>query len=202
MSRGKGVTRQYEKRKIEIMQKAMKLFMVKGFDATSTNDICWAAKMTKPSLYHYFSSKNHLLFSVHMHVIESILQPYLAETESIKDPQSRMEVMIRDYTKLIISHPELRFLLHESLTVKDKYYGEIKKEWRLLYGLFRSTISELQSNGKVSKDLEPSWAALLILGMISWMTFWFDYKSKERVDEIVELTVRMGFQSLGIPKPN
>lgn len=202
MSRGKGVTRQYEKRKIEIMQKAMKLFMVKGFDATSTNDICWAAKMTKPSLYHYFSSKNHLLFSVHMHVIESILQPYLAETESIKDPQSRMEVMIRDYTKLIISHPELRFLLHESLTVKDKYYGEIKKEWRLLYGLFRSTISELQSNGKVSKDLEPSWAALLILGMISWMTFWFDYKSKERVDEIIELTVRMGFQSLGIPKPN
>ncbi|OPY80380.1 MAG: DNA-binding transcriptional repressor AcrR [Syntrophorhabdus sp. PtaU1.Bin058] len=202
MSRGKGVTRQYEKRKIEIMQKAMKLFMVKGFDATSTNDICWAARMTKPSLYHYFSSKNHLLFSVHMHVIESILQPYLIETESIKEPQDRMEVMIRDYTKLIISHPELRFLLHESLTVKDKYYGEIKKEWRRLYGLFRTTIIELQSSGKVAKDLEPSWAALLILGMISWMTFWFDYKSKERVDEIIELTIKMGFQSLGIAKPN
>jgi uncharacterized metal-binding protein len=35
--------------------------------------------------------------------------------------------------------------------------------------------------------------------MISWMTFWFDYKTKERVDEIIELTVKMGFQSLGIP---
>jgi AcrR family transcriptional regulator len=199
MSRGKGVSAQYEKRKIDIMQKAMKLFMAKGFDATSTNDICWAAKMTKPSLYHYFSNKNHLLFSVHMHIIENILHPYLAEVESIKEPQKRLEVMIRDYTQLVLSHPELRFLLHESLTVKDKYQGEIKKEWRHLYSLFRATISDLQSTGRVAKNLESSWAALLLLGMITWMTFWFDYKTKERVDEIIELTVKMGFQSLGIP---
>lgn len=199
MSGEKGVTPQYEKRKNEIMQKAMKLFMVKGFDATSTNDICLAAKMTKPSLYHYFSSKNHLLFSVHMHVIESILHPYLAEVESIKEPQKRLDVMIRDFAKLVLSHPELRFLLHESLTVKDKYHGEIKKEWRHLYSLFRTTISDLQSIGGVTKDFESSWAALLLLGMITWITFWFDYKTKEHIDEIVELTVRMGFQSLGVP---
>ncbi len=180
------------------MQKALKLFMAKGFDATSTNDICWAAKMTKPSLYHYFSNKNHLLFSVHMYIIENILHPYLADVGSIQDPQKRLEAMIRDYAKLILSHPELRFLLHESLTVKDRYHGEIKKEWRHLYGMFRTTINELQSIGKVSKDFEPSWAALLLLGMITWMTFWFDYKTKERVDEIIELTVIMGFQSLGI----
>jgi AcrR family transcriptional regulator len=198
MSRGKGVSAQYEKRKTDIMQKAMKLFMVKGFDATSTNDICWASKMTKPSLYHYFSNKNHLLFSVHMYIIENILHPYLKEVESIQEPQKRLEAMIRNYAKLILSHPELRFLLHESLMVKDKYHGEIRKEWRHLYSSFRTTINDLQSTGKVAEDLEPSWATLLLLGMITWMTFWFDYKTKERIDEIIDLTVKMGFQSLGI----
>jgi len=198
--RKKGVTPQHEKKKIDIMQKAMKLFMTKGFDGTSTNDICWAAKLTKPSLYHYFVSKNHLLFSVHMHVIDTILHPYLAETESIKEPLKRLQVMIREYAKLILAHPELRFLLHESLAVKDKYHMEITKEWRRLHGLFRSTILDLQSAGKIAKGLQPSWAALLLLGMITWITFWFDYKNKDQIDEIVETTVKMGFQSLGARK--
>jgi AcrR family transcriptional regulator len=197
MPAGKKVTPQYEKRKTEIMQKAMKLFSTKGFDATSTNDICWAARMTKPSLYHYFSSKNHLLFSVHMYAIENLLHPYLAEAESIEEPKERLSVMIREYARLVLSHPELRFLLHESLTVKDQYHGEIRKEWRRLYGLFRSTIGELQSTGAVPKDLEPSWAAFLLLGMITWITFWFDYKTKDHIDEIIELVAKMGFQSLG-----
>jgi len=179
------------------MQTAMRLFMTKGFDGTSTNDICWAAKMTKPSLYHYFNSKNHLLFSIHMHEIETILRPYLAEAEAIKEPLERLHLMIREYAKLILSHPELRFLLHGSLTVKDKYHMEIRKEWRRLHSLFRTTILDLQSAGKVAKDLDPSWAAFLLLGMITWITFWFDYKNKKRIDAIVELAVRMGFQSLG-----
>jgi len=198
MPRQKGVTSEHEKKKVDIMQKAMKLFRTKGFDGTSTNDICWAAKLTKPSLYYYCTSKNHLLFSVHMHVIDNILHPYLAEAELIRDPLNRLHVMTREYAKLIISHPELRFLLHESLNVKDKYHMEIRKEWRRLHDLFRATISDLQSAGKVAKDLEPSWASLLLLGMITWITFWFDYKNKEHIDEIVQLVVRMGFQSLGI----
>ena len=200
MPAGKKVTSHFEKRKNDIMQKAMKLFMIKGFDATSTNDICWAAKLTKPSLYHYFSSKNHLLASVHMHAIENLLHPYLGDVESIEKPEKRLEAMIREYAKLVLSHPELRFLLHESLIVKDKYYAEIRKEWKRFYLLFRSTILDLQSAGTIGKDIKPSWAALLLLGMITWITFWFDYKNKDHIDEIVEATVKMGLQSLGAPK--
>ena len=198
MPRRKGVSPQHEKKKVDIMQTAMKLFMTKGFEGTSTNDICWAAGMTKPSLYHYFTSKNHLLFSIHLHEIESVLRPYLAEAEAIKEPLKRLRLMIREYAKLILSHPELRFLLHGSLTVKDKYQMEIRKEWKRLHGLFRTTILDLQSAGIVAKDLDPSWAGFLLLGMITWITFWFDYKNKKHVDEIVELVVRMGFQSLDI----
>ncbi len=201
MPAGKKVTPQYEKRKAEIIQKAMKLFSTKGFDATSTNDICWAARMTKPSLYHYFSSKNHLLFSVHMYAIDNLLRPYLAAAGSIEDPRERLKMMIREYARAILNHPELRFLLHESLTVKDKYYGEIRKEWRRLYDLFRATIGELQSTGVMPKDVEPSWSALLLLGMVTWITFWFDYKRKDHMDDIIELALRMGFKSLGLPEP-
>ena len=39
------------KQKVHIMNKAMKLFMTKGYDGTSINDVYVAAKLTKPTRY-------------------------------------------------------------------------------------------------------------------------------------------------------
>ncbi len=173
------------------MQKAMKLFMAKGFDATSTNDICVAAKLTKPSLYHYFESKNHLLFSVHMKAINEILHPYMKEVTAIEEPRKRLKAMIKGYSEQICSHPELRFILYGSLLIKDKYFKEIRDEWKKFYLLLRDTIAELQSQGKINNKLRPSWAALHMLGIMTWMTYWFDYKTKDQIGAIVDATLEM-----------
>lgn len=185
-----------QKRRTDIMNKAMKLFMVKGFDATSTNDICVAAKLTKPSLYHYFESKNHLLFSVHMRAINEILRPYMKEVTAIEDPDQRLRAMIKGYSMVICSHPELSFILHGSLLIKDQYFKEIRDEWKKFYLLLRETISELQSQDRINKKLKPSWAALHILGMITWMTFWFDYKSKDEIEAIADATVELIYHGI------
>jgi TetR/AcrR family transcriptional regulator len=41
-----------------ILSTALDLFAVKGYDATSVREICEAAGITKPSLYHFFGSKD------------------------------------------------------------------------------------------------------------------------------------------------
>ncbi len=187
-----------EKKRTDIMGKAMKLFLAKGFDGTSTNDICLAAKLTKPSLYHYFESKNHLLFSVHMHSIQTTLQPYMESMRSIKEPDKRLRAMVREFTKLICSHPELRFILHGSLMVKDKHSAMIKEEWRKHHRLVKETIAELQSGGRINTHIDPSRTALLLLGMITWITFWFDYKRKDTIEEIADLTAEMAFHGVGL----
>jgi AcrR family transcriptional regulator len=189
------------RKRADIMEKAMKLFLVKGFEGTSTNDICMAAKLTKPSLYHYFESKNHLLFCVHMRAIEEILHPLMKEVALIEEPAKRLEAMIRGFTKVICSHPELRFILHGSLVVKDKYYVEIRKEWKKFYLFLRDTISELQSMGKINGQLKPSWIALQILGMITWMTYWFNYKERSQIDAIADSMVETAFHGIGLNGP-
>lgn len=40
-----------------ILQKAMELFAERGYEATSVREICEAAGLTKPTLYHFFGSK-------------------------------------------------------------------------------------------------------------------------------------------------
>ena len=93
-----------QKKRDKIIQTTIKLLLKKG-SLTSTTDICAAAKLTRPTLYHYFGSKRNLLLAVHMEGIERDLKPYIAEALSIGDPLKRLMYMVRAHTKTICSHP-------------------------------------------------------------------------------------------------
>jgi AcrR family transcriptional regulator len=54
-----------------ILEQALTLFSERGFDAVGVQEICDAAGITKPTLYHYFGSKRGLL--------EAILAQYFSE---------------------------------------------------------------------------------------------------------------------------
>ena len=178
-------------KKEEILQSAMELLLEKGYSATSTNDICAAAKINKPTLYYYFKSKRHLFFELHKKHIQEVLKPYLARVAAIEDPWERLTFIIREFTKIVCHHPELRVLTHESMSIKDAFFERIRKEWKKHYLLLRDTISQLQAKRTIPPNLKPSWVALLILGMITWITFWFDYNRKGRMDEIAETALQL-----------
>lgn len=183
-------------KKETILQSAMDLFLEKGYSATSTNDICSVAKINKPTLYYYFESKRHLFATHHMRHINETLTPYLEVAGSIEDPWERFVFMIRQYTKIICQHPELRVLIHETLSIKNDYFEQVRMEWKKHYLLLRDTISQLQSSGKAPPDLKPSWAALLLLGMITWITFWLDYSQQDKIHEVTETALKLALFGL------
>lgn len=196
--REKRTRKDSEKKKEDILRTVLQLFLKKGYNATSTSDICSAAKLAKPTLYYYFGSKRNLLFSLHRDHLNRDLRPYLAEAQAIDDLEQRFHYMIKAYTKMICLHPELRFLIHETLGFKDKYFLQVKKEWKNHYILLRSTISGLQAAGKIDPVLKPSWAALFLIGMMTWITFWFNFKRKEEIAQIAESAATFASHALNL----
>jgi len=193
-----------QKKKLKIIQTTTQLLLKKGGSgSTSTTDICSAARLTRPTLYHYFGSKRNLLLSVHMDSMEKDLRPYLDEAASIDDPLERLAYMIRTFTKEIIcKRPELRVLIHDALTMKDEYFREVKGVWKKHYLLIRDTIAKLQSEGKINTEAKPSWTALFVLGMLTWVTYWFDYDRKDEVDQIADLALQIVFHGLDLKDLN
>jgi AcrR family transcriptional regulator len=47
-----------------ILEKAIKLFAAKGYDGVGVQEICTESKITKPTLYYYFTSKTGLLSAI------------------------------------------------------------------------------------------------------------------------------------------
>ena len=188
------------RKKEEIVEIATRLLLEKGSAAaTSTTDICSAARLTRPSLYHFFGSKRNLMLSVHMDHMEKTLKPFLEKAAAIADPLDRLSYMVKTFTiEIICKHPELRILIHDSLTMKDKYFREVRGIWKEHYTLLRNTIRRLQSNGVANPDLKPSWAALFVLGMLTWVLYWFDYERHTDVKDLADQALQLVLHGLAI----
>ena len=62
-----------------LLSVATELFAEKGFDATSVQEVVERAQVTKGALYHYFDSKQDLLYEIY----HSIISQQLADLERI-----------------------------------------------------------------------------------------------------------------------
>ena len=95
-----------------ILQKALELFSEKGYDATSVREICEAAGITKPTLYHFYGSKE----GVYRAIVEGALERFQADMilalsgeGSLRD---RLVRMARGYVDATVREPDLaRFLM-------------------------------------------------------------------------------------------
>jgi AcrR family transcriptional regulator len=188
------------KKEDAILKAAIELFAEKGYSATSMKAIGITAGVNRATLYSYFKSKKLLFLGIHKKYIHEIFESYLGKAASFNDPKERFDFMIREYTKLICHQPELRILIHGSL-VKDPDFREIKREWQKHYFLLRQTILQLQEANEIAPALNGSWMALLLLGMMTWITFWFDFRRDGQINDLAEcaLMLARGLERKGPP---
>gem|GEM_PF-614193 len=185
------ILREMKKERTKFTEKKEQiLHLKKGYYGTSTSDICLLTGMNKASLYYYFESKKDLFLSLHTDSIDTLLKPYMKEASSIEDPRLRLEFMIEQYTRMICRYPELGVLIHGSLTA-DKDFERIRQEWKKHYLLLRETVKQLQRKKEVHLKLNCSYVALLLLGMVTWITFWFKFDHNDRIGEITECALTM-----------
>jgi AcrR family transcriptional regulator len=95
-----------------ILLKALELFSERGYDATSVREICEAAGVTKPTLYHFYGSKE----GVYRAIVEGALSRFrsdliaaLRREGSLRD---RLVEMARAYIDATLREPDLaRFIM-------------------------------------------------------------------------------------------
>lgn len=82
-----------------LMQAAEVLFAARGYSATSVRDICKKAKVTQPSLYHFFGSKEKLLIEL----IDSRYGDYSAAMMLALQTATTAFEVCRDYARFVFA---------------------------------------------------------------------------------------------------
>jgi AcrR family transcriptional regulator len=186
---------QHFERKSEIYNKALDLFVTNGYDATSMSMIAQTLGMSKANLYYYCSSKENLLYQIHLDFLRNKFIPILDEAERLPDPASRVALFLRKVALLNTSSRANRILVHEVHRLDKNHQSEIMAIWRRTFEIVRDAIRELQRTGRARRFRE-SFLAFMWVGMASWVVYWFDYGRQANAEELSEAIAQTFLDSL------
>lgn len=103
-----------EDRRIQILNSALEVFVEKGYNGTTTQDIAKSANISEVTLFRYFSSKQE----IYMEAIEPIIVNTLKDSiDASKDlsPKEKFKYIIIERIKLISEyHKVVRLVLMEN----------------------------------------------------------------------------------------
>src|SRR5688500_14794894 len=95
-----------------ILSTALDLFAIKGYDATAVREICEAAGITKPTLYHFFGSKDGVLQAL----VNTGFRQYRAIVNAAMDSpgsfEDRVKVLARSVFQSASSKPLFWRFIH------------------------------------------------------------------------------------------
>ena len=78
------VSQSKEYKRSAIREAATNLFAEKGYQVTTTRDICKAAKISNAALYYYFDSKEDILYQI----LDETMRAGLERIEKIEETEN------------------------------------------------------------------------------------------------------------------
>lgn len=186
----------YEQRRIAIVERAAVLFAERGFLGASIADIADACETSKSLVYHYYASKEDILFDVmHSHV-EALLVAAEAIHADTGSAASKMRTLTQEFLRLYVgAAARHKVLLNELGRLPRKRRNTIVGMQRQLTDIVAQLISEIQpALSKRSALRFP--ATMLYFGMINWTHIWMDPKGRAKPARIAELAVNIFLDGL------
>lgn len=200
MARGTGATPE------RIVGAAVRLFAAKGFDATTVQEVVEAASVTKGALYHYFQSKDDLLFEIY----RSLIGRQMADLDEIVaaglDPATTVRrILVSLVETTAASVDETAVFVREMHRLDADRMASFRAERRRYHETFRSVVEQAQRDGRFSSAVPADTAVLIALGVVNQLPTWYrpeGPKSPTRLGEEIADFVLAGLGATPPPEPD
>ena len=193
-----------EMKQRQIVERASAVLFEKGFHGTSIRDIAAACDMSMGQLYHYISSKDDILFLMHLYSQEQWYRRLAdAGFEQITDPVARLEHGVRTSIKHISENRNLyQFIFTESKYMDREHLQKaLDLDDRNVAGFYCHQISELP--GRAGDTAQEHMAASIVAYLCTFLAMrgWnVDLHDQAAYDAAVETLVDFIFRGLGVER--
>lgn len=174
-----------EKRELEIMRAAFKVFSRHGFHEAKMGEIAQKAGLGKGTLYEYFDSKKELFQQMVVRIVEKYIQG--AEEVIFKENTIREKLIAFAcyHGKFLQHHIDMT----ETVAIKlDVVSGDmkqwLKEEQSKIHDFILKIVKDGITNGEFRRDLDSEIAAVAIIGAINQSYTKQIYLDKMRAEDI------------------
>jgi TetR/AcrR family transcriptional regulator, cholesterol catabolism regulator len=156
----------------QVVRKAAELFDAAGYHNTGVADIAAAAGISKPTLYHYFASKDEILFWIHEEFMDELIARQERRARLEIAPSTCLLELMSDMLEMTETRPGVR-VFHEHLRELRPDQQQSVREKRDQYeSMVEEVIRDGVSSGEL-RPLDPRLAALGLFGIVNWAYQWF-----------------------------
>jgi AcrR family transcriptional regulator len=174
-----------------ILNAACTLFAQQGYMRASIADLAEACQISRGALYHYFDSKEAILFAI----LDAHVRQMISDVEAAMASQSttldRFRAAIRAIVELNArSTNEQRVILNDLSFLSEAEQAAIKALERQIVDAISDLLLRLDTEGKIVKRSKRVYT-MMLLGMLNFSHTWYDPKGdiepKEFADMVVDL---------------
>lgn len=164
----------YEERQLEILDTAAAMFAERGFDGTPMSAIATGCGVSKALLYHYFESKEELLYQMLKSHCLLLIETASKAVSVAGDDRARLESLVQELMALYMGSRDKHVVLMNNLkALSPEQQKEIKTLERQIVSTIKGLIGKLQPS---LNEPERTAMAMYLMGAINWTYTWFKPK--------------------------
>ena len=180
-----------------IVRSAAKLFLERGYDSVSINEIIAVVGGSKETIYSNFGNKAKLFEAVVQQLCSDVT--INIDTRPVGTLEQQTARIARSFVSIVLTPQIMAF--HRLMTSIGREFPEAGRLFyktgpETVYRIFAEWIAMQQANGTIRADREPRRLAILLHDMLigeqilSWLTSASGEKDRaRRIDQTVELAV-------------
>lgn len=179
----------YDERKEAIVETAAALFASQGFTGASVADLAKRCKTSKSLVYHYYESKEDILYDVMISHVRALEAAAREAVKSDERPERKLRELAHRFMALYVGAANRhKVLLNDLDHLPKARRAEIVAVQRGLIEIVRKLLVEIEP-GLKRKSGASFAAAMLFFGTINWTHTWFDPKGAVSAGALAEMAV-------------
>lgn len=186
----------YDEKREAITSHAAKLFARKGFAGASISDLAENCAVSKSLIYHYYPSKEAILFDVMKDHIDDLLNVVEAHNADGASPQEEFTGLTKALLRCYVgAADQQKVLLYELEALPKDLKSDIVSKQRKIIERIESVLARAKpSLLKDGKKLRAK--VMLFFGMLNWTHTWFKPKGAVSRDELAEMAAGVIWKSI------
>lgn len=178
-----------------LLDVAVEVFIEKGFDGTTMEQLSQRLGISKSAIYHHVASKDELLglaLGRALGGLDMVVQrTRVLEASSI----DRLEQLVRASVQVLVAQKPFVTLL---LRVRGNTEVERRAlEQRKAFDRYAAElVRDAEAEGTVRPDIHPEVTARLLFGMINSLVEWVHPATVEEVDALADAVCAMAFSGI------
>jgi AcrR family transcriptional regulator len=183
----------YDKRRDAIVSAAAALYAQRGFQGASIADLATACGTSKALVYHYFPSKDDILYEVMAAHLDDLVEA-ADEVMQTGEARARLRALTMAFVQLYMgAQHSHKVLLNELDNLPPDRRAEVVAKQKRIISVVENLVREIRPDAdRVALPL-----SMLFFGMINWTHTWFRPDGRITAEGLAEMAVDLMLNGLG-----